>query len=258
MPVSVMGIGHQLLAWALGLALILALLDSREGFVRDHPPLAWRRAGGLVGPLAAAGTLAVLMTCRRWDLLALTGPFAVMAIAYSLAWLTGKPAVQRRRLGLNAAILGAISVLFLMLIAGPSGWTGGVVMGAYAASAALLGGFTVMLLGSGNDRADEVNVPFSPYGLLARAVAVGLALLALAAGELFRLRDGLSSVGPELGLWVALSLVVPLVLMAAGHKLFPRGQRWIWASAWVSALVGQAAIHSVMLGHPGLLPPVVL
>lgn len=251
----VSGIGHQMLAWALGLTVMLALLDSRQGFLRDHPPRGWRSAGMLVGPLTGTAVLLLLASCCKWSVLLLIGPFVVMSGWYSLAWAARWKASDRRWVGTRAAVVGVLALLFVMLTGGPERWACSVVMGAYASSAALLGGFTLLWLGALGEGADSVGESFSPYGLLARMVALGLTMAGLTALDLFRLREEIPGGFGTLGLWLTLSLALPLLLVAIGHRIYPRGQRWIWAAAWCCTLVGQATIHTMMMSAPGLVPP---
>jgi hypothetical protein len=237
------------------MTLILVLLDSGAGFVRDHPPLGWRLAGMATGPMALLGACGLLAARTRWDVAALSLPFAFMTAVHSFAWWRRSHTEARRVAGRQAAIVGVISLLFLMLIAGPDGWDGGVVIGAYTASAALLGGLTVtLLIALTAGRADEVSVPATPFGVPARAVAVGLGITLMAAGETIFGLSGGDGVPVPVRLWLMLSLGAPLLLVAAGHRLFPRFQRVIWSGALLSALAGQAAVHLLLTVYPVLIP----
>lgn|GEM_PF-1877630 len=249
-------LGHQSLAWAAGLAATLVFLDSGPGMSRDHPPLGWRLPGTLVGPLAAVGALCLATSSQPLLSLALGLPFAATAAAYSVAWLRHVRARRRRIYGYVAAITGGVSMLALMLTAGPVQWNGGLVIGAYAGSAALLGGLTAALCIALTSAApDEIAVRASPYGVPARVAAVGFGVTLLGMMDVgFAALSGFR-MPLQMGLWMLLSLVVPLMLMAAGHGLFPRFQRPIWAGAFGSALVGQWAFHLLLLQRPGLIPP---
>ena len=89
----------------------VVLFDSAAGFVRDHPPHAWRAAGILAGPLALV-SFACLLHCSAplWLSLGVVLPFALMASAYSWAWFHRTPAETRRLLGRQALIMGLITV----------------------------------------------------------------------------------------------------------------------------------------------------
>ncbi|MFZ5822863.1 MAG: hypothetical protein ACOY94_00760 [Bacillota bacterium] len=240
-------VGLQLLAWALGMTVTVVLFDSAAGFVRDHPPHAWRAAGILAGPLALV-SFACLLHCSAplWLSLGVVLPFALMASAYSWAWFHRTPAETRRRLGRQAMIMGLITVLFVSLQLG-SEPQAALVLAAFAGSAALLGGLgTLCLVALMGGRHDEVEVPFSPYGMPARIIATGLGitLLALLDGGLGSL-EGLLVL--PVRLWIAFSLLIPLALVAAGHRLFPRWQPPIWTGAFGSVLVGQMALHAALI-----------
>lgn len=246
-------LGLQLLAWALGISVTVVLLDSAAGLVRDHPPVAWRMAGAMAGPLALVSLLALLLCgTPLWLCLAVVLPFTLLALAYSWAWVRRHPAGLRRQRGREALILGVITLLFVSLeqsIAEPDSVR---VLAAFGGSAALLGGLsTTMLISLLRHRQGEVAVPANPYGMVARVVATGLAitLLALLDTGSGLLLSGGESLSLPLLLWMACSLLLPLALVAAGHRLFPRLQPPIWMVAFGSVLVGQTALHaSLFLG----------
>ncbi|MGE5672266.1 MAG: hypothetical protein ACM3XM_00050 [Mycobacterium leprae] len=250
--------GHQVIAWALGLIITIVFLDLGAGFTRDHPPLCWRVLGMLAGPLTVVG-YACLSLAGPWPYVpVLSGPFVLVALRYSWAWYKRQPAEPRRGAGRDAAIVGVGVLLFLMLSAGPDGgWTGGIVMGAYGGSAALLGGLTTLLVIALTARVkDEVEVEATPYGVPARVAAAGLSLSGLAGLDL--LTRGLSHSTPAqhnlIMLWLFLSLCMPAVLIAAGHRLFPRFQKPVWVGALLSAVGGQVAIYMLLLLYPVLVP----
>ena len=250
--------GHQTLAWALGMLITVVLLDSGNGFTRDHPPLGWRLVGLASGPIAVVGFLCLLGAGPFPYVQLLTGPFASVAVLYSRSWYRRDRWDRRRGWGRDAAIVGLGTMLLLMLSAGPIDWNGGIVIGAYTASAALLGGLSTILLTTLTARAksDEVAVPVTPFGVPARVVATGLTITLMAATELlFRLHDGTPAIYRATTVWMVLSLLVPLAMVGLGHGLFPRFQRPVWFTAMASALVGQAAILFVILLNPGLVPP---
>jgi len=245
------------MAWSLGIAVTTIFLDIGPGFARDHPPLERRIAGALTGPLAAVAFCLLLVDNSVLATLLIAAPFALIASLYSLAWLRHWRPDRRRTIGWQTGVVGGVALLVLMLTAGPRNWHGGVVMGTYAASAALLGGFTCLavkaLFGA---RATDVEDSSSPFGIPARTVAFGLGISVLAALDtLIWANTGHADWFPVLGAWLALSLVVPGVLMALGHKLYPRLQAWVWLAALASATGGQAAIHAITLYFPGLIPP---
>lgn len=251
-------VGHQMLAWALGMTVTVALLDTGNGFTRDHPPLGWRLVGLSCGPIALTGFLFQLAAGPFPYAPSLTAPFALTACLYSVAWFRREGSVRRRSRGLEAVIVGVPSMLLLMLSAGPEDWSGGIVIGAYTASAALLGGLSSILLTmlTAGAPSDEVTVPATPFGIPARVTAAGLTITLMAALEfVFRIRNGSPSVMVATWIWLGLSLAIPLAAMAVGHGLFPRFQRPVWFTAVASALVGQGAILFVILMNPGLVPP---
>lgn len=243
--------GHQLMAWSFGIAATIIFHDLGPGFARDHPPLERRAAGLLTGSLAVLSFLALAVDNPYWVSLLIVAPFAVMASLYSLAWYRGWRADRRRMLGWQTGVIGAAALLVLMLTAGPRDWHGGTVVAAYAGSAGLLGGLTYLVLKSvyGRRAADAA----SPYGIPARAVAFGLGIIVLAALELL-----VGTWFPVVGLWLVLSLLIPALVMALGHLIYPRVQPLLWVAALLSALGGQAAIHTLTLVAPGLVPPAML
>lgn len=249
--------GHQLMAWAVGITATTVFLDVGPGFIRDHPPLERRIVGGLIGPVALLSLLLLEVDDPSRTRLLEAVPFAVMALAYSLAWWRGWRAIHRRALGWQTGVIGGVALLVLMLTAGPLDWHGGVVMTAYAASAALLGGLTCLLVKAlCGARSDDVDVTLTPYGLPARVVAIGIAISVLGAFDLFVWTlGGHTEWLPVMGSWLGLSLAVPGALVALGHKLYPRLQRVIWAVALTSAVGGQAVLHTITLYYPGLIPP---
>lgn len=245
-------IGHQTLAWALGMAFASVLLDVGPGLMRDHPPMGRRIAGMLIGPLAVVSLGMLYFSGGNLTAVALVAPFALMALWYSWVWLMSDRAERRRELGRQVVILGGIGVLFFMLIAGPSHWAGGMVMAAYTASGALLGGISTILLQFVTARARDV-IPgtASPFGIPARMTALGLGIIVLAVPDMLTAMGGAAFALRPLGEWFALSLAVPAALTGLGHRLFPRFQPTIWSLALVSVLVGQAVIHTLLLTVPG-------
>lgn len=243
-------LGLQLLAWALGMSVTIVLLDSAADFVRDHPPFAWRITGAATGPMALISFVSILACgAPLWLSLAVVLPFALLNLVYSWAWVHRCSAEMRRKRGREALFLGVITVLFVSLEQGVSEPQSVLVLAAFAGSAALLGGLgTLMLIALLGGRRDEVAVPFTPYGIPARMVATGLAvtLLALLDSGFGLLLGGKGFLTTFLALWVAFSLLVPLGLMAAGHRLFPRWQSPIWATAFGSVLVGQLALQAAL------------
>ncbi|HWI53043.1 MAG TPA: hypothetical protein VNT01_12965 [Symbiobacteriaceae bacterium] len=249
--------GHQLMAWSFGIAVTTVFLDIGPGFARDHPPFERRIAGALAGPLAGLSFCLLLVDNPVLTSLLIAAPFALMSSLYSLAWFRRWPANRRRTFGWQTGVVGGVALIVLMLTAGPQYWDGGVVMGVYAASAGLLGGFTCLTVKAlYGHRATDVEDSSSPYGIPARTVAVGLGIGGLAALDMLTWAiSGHAGWLPILGVWLVLSLVVPGVLMALGHKLYPRLQLWVWLAALISATGGQATIHTITLFLPGLIPP---
>ncbi len=244
-------VGYQLLAGALGLTVTLVLLDSGSGFVRDHPPLAWRLAGGAVGPLAALSFLCLILFTHAplWVSMALVLPFSLLALIYSWAWFRRYGAERRRLRGREAMIVGLITLVFVSLTQTTSELESSLAMAAFAGSAALFGGlglnFLVALMAR---RQEEVTVEANPYGMLARVTATGLGITLMALLETgYRHLAGTSEVASlSLLLWAAFSLLVPLLMVAAGHKLFPRFQSPIWTVAMASVVIGQVTLQMTL------------
>ncbi|MFZ5813896.1 MAG: hypothetical protein ACOY93_01155 [Bacillota bacterium] len=250
MPWWVGVLGLQLLAWAVGTLVTVVLLDSDTGLVRDHPPLAWRIGGLVPGPLAAL-SLVFLLLCGGplWLCLAVVLPAALMLLAYSWAWARRYPAERRRVRGREALIISVTTVLFVSLEQSTATEGTALVMAAFAGSAALFGGLGTLLLGAlvGSHGGDQVVVKMTPYGMPARVVATGLGVTLLALVDTLLFGGGAPVLA--LSLWATFSLLAPLSLVAAGHRLFPRWQSPIWASALGSVLVGQFALHAgIFLG----------
>ena len=248
--------GHMAIAWALGLALNLAFLDFGPGFERDHPPHSRRIAGLAVGPLALLSFLCLAAAYPAWITGLIVAPFAAMATATSLAWLRGWRPQWRRAVGRDTAIIGGVSLVVLMLTAGPEQWDGGIVIGAYCGSAGLLGGLTLMLLIALDS---PPGTPEQPYSIPARSAGVGLGVGALSGLQILwnmLVQPAVRIAG--LGIWLGLSLLVPALLALVGLKLYPKLQRPIWSAALLSAVGGQIAIHAVLLAFPGLIPPAIL
>ncbi|HYF91935.1 MAG TPA: hypothetical protein VD969_06790 [Symbiobacteriaceae bacterium] len=252
--------GHQLMAWSVGIALTVVLLDLGPGLTRDHPPSERRVAGALIGPLAGLSLCALSVDYHFGVTGLIAAPFTVMAILYSWAWIRLAPATRRRTLGWQTGVIGGVSLLVLMLTAGPKDWHAGMVMAAYAASAGLLGGLTCLMVKAVRGvSSTDVEASTSPFGIPARAASIGLGISALAALDgLWWAFGGHSDWLPVMGLWLTLSLVVPGVLMALGHKFYPKLQRVVWSAALLSAIGGQAAIHALTLTNPGLIPPAMI
>lgn len=252
--------GHLLLAWSVGLAATTAFLDLGPGLMRDHPPRERRITGSLIGPLAMLGCGLMMADCPLRVTLCIAAPFAVMAATYSHAWARGWRPVRRRVLGWQTGIVGVVSLLALVLTAGPLDWHGGVVVAAYAASAGLLGGLTCLAVKAFfGAHQEDVELTVSPFGIPARVVSFGLGIAVLGAFDVIGwLLAGHADWLPVMGAWLGLSLAVPALLTGLGHKFFPRLQRAIWTGALVSAVGGQAAIHAVTLYNPGLIPPAIL
>lgn len=235
-------LGLQLQAWALGMTVTVVLLDSAPGLARDHPPRSWRIAGASAGALALAGLLCYsLGDAPGWLLLAVVLPHLLMTLAWSWQWVAGTGAGRRRLRGREALILGLLSLLFVSLESGVCEAQSGLLLAAFAGSAALLGGLTTTLLITLlAHRQGEVDLPATPYGVPAQVVAVGLGICLLA------LLDAL--IGPGCGgsllLWALLSLLILFGLTAAGHRLFPRQQPSIWAAALGSVFIGQMILQS--------------
>lgn len=222
-------------------------VDLGPGLHRDHPPRGRRLAGIAAGPLALLGSACLSTVMPAPLFFTLVAPFAIGAVAYAACWGFRVRSWVRREVGWEATVVNGVALLLMMTLAGPRHWSGGIVMGVYGGSAALLGSFTVTALGALPK--DEQQ---TPYGVPARMAASGVGLTALACLDML---PGLSGHPPlRLALvWAGLSLVAPLVLIAAGHRLFPRYQAAIWSVAVVSALGGQAAIQGVLLLYPAVL-----
>lgn len=253
-------VGHLLLAWSVGLAVTTVFLDLGPGLMRDHPPRERRIAGAIIGPLAVVGCGLLWITCPVRVSLCIAAPFALMAAAYSAAWVRGWRPTKRRAIGWQTGIVGVASLLTLALTAGPLAWHGGVVIAAYAASAGLLGGLTCLAVKAFfGAHQEDVELTVSPFGIPARVVSFGLGIIVLGAFDVIGwLLGGHGDWLPVMGAWLGLSLAVPALLTGLGHKFFPRLQRPIWTLALVSAIGGQVAIHAVTLYNPGLIPPALL
>lgn len=242
--------GLQLLSWSLGLAVTLALLDSKSGLVRDHPPLAWRVGGMLLGPLAALSFAAVVLGhAPRWVSLGLVLPYALMALGASWVWYRGAGAALRRQREREAAILGLIAVLFGSLV-----HTGGdalpvLSLAASLGSAALVGGLAILALsGALGGRWDEVEVHPNCDGIPVRVVFTGLGLTLLAASDVGRaVFAGGIAVPEPLLLWLGCSLLVPGLLVAAGCRLGAWNRPLLWSSACCAAALGQMALQTVLV-----------
>jgi hypothetical protein len=249
-------IGHQLHAWTLGIILTLVFLDAGPGLWRDHPPES-RRIAGLLGGLLGFGSIVCVIGSSWRDFLMMVAPFSVMTVAYGWAWWSRAKAEVRRRLGWQTAVLGGLSLMIMMLCDG-SQWHGGIVIGAYGATAGLLGGFTIMaLLALADPVSTDMPLSETPYGVAMQVALVGMGLTLL--GSLDAFWNVLSGAAggeavPVLE-WVGLSLLVPFVLMAAAHKLFPRFQRVIWVGALVSAVCGQIIVLTMLEAFAGVVPP---
>lgn len=246
MPWLIDVLGLQLLSWALGMLITVVLLDTATGFVRDHPPLAWRIAGGMTGPVALISLACLLLFgIPLWLSLAVVLPFVLMALAWSCSWLRS-PADRRRQRGREATILGVITVLVVSLEHSVALGQSVLVLAACAGSAALLGGLgTILLTTLLGGRCGEVEAPATPYGVPARVVATGLGITLMAILDT-GLVHGTGSPVALLLLWVICSLMLPLGLVAAGHRLFPRWQPPIWATAFSSVVVGQVALSAAI------------
>lgn len=242
--------GLQLLSWSLGLAATLVLLDSRSGFLRDHPPLAWRVAGVLLGPLAVLSLAAVAVGGGpRWVTLGLVLPYALMALGASWVWYRGARADLRRQREREAAVLGLLAVLFASLAQ-----TGGdglpvLSLAASLGSAALVGGLSILALGcTVRRRRDEVEVDPNCDGIPVRVVATGLGIMALAASDVGRaLLTGSAPLPASLGLWLGCSLLVPVLVLLAGRRLSDWNRPLLWRTAWLAALVGQLALQTTLV-----------
>lgn len=242
--------GLQLLSWSLGLAVTLALLDSKSGLVRDHPPLAWRVGGMLLGPLAALSFAAVVLGhAPRWVSLGLVLPYALMALGASWVWYRGAGAALRRQREREAAILGLIAVLFGSLV-----HTGGdalpvLSLAASLGSAALVGGLAILALcGTLGGRRDEVEVDPNCDGIPVRMVATGLGITLLAASDLgTAVLTGGAALPASLGLWLGCSLLVPVLLLLAGHRLDAWNRPALWCAGCCAAVVGQFALQAALI-----------
>jgi len=242
--------GLQLLSCSLGLSAVLALLDTRSGLVRDHPPLAWRVAGILTGPLAVLSLAAMLLGgAERWVWLGLAAPYAVMAMAASWTWYRGARADRRRQCGREAAILGVVAALFASL-----GQTGGdglpaLALAASLGTAALVGGLGVLALGGTlGSRRDVMEEEGECDGIAVRAVATGLGITLLAASDVGRavLLGGACCPVP-VALWLTCSLLVPLVLLVADRKAAVKSHPSLWCAACAAALIGQFALQTTLV-----------
>lgn len=242
--------GLQLLSCSLGLSAVLALLDTRSGFVRDHPPLAWRVAGILTCPLAALSLVAMLVGgAARWVWLGLAAPYAAMAAAASAAWYRGARADIRRQRGREAAMLGVVAVLFSSL-----GQTGGdalpaLPLAASLGTAALVGGLGLLALGGTlGPRHDQVAEEEGSDGVPLRAVATGLGITLLAASDVCRsVLFGGAPCPVPVALWLTCSLLVPLVLLVAGRRPVVKGRPSLWCTACAAALIGQFALQTALV-----------
>lgn len=242
--------GFQLLSCSLGLSAVLALLDTRAGFVRDHPPLAWRVAGILTGPLAAVSLAAMLLGgAERWVWLGLAAPYAAMAMAASWSWYRGFRADLRRQRGREAAILGVIAVLFASLVQTTGDGLSALPLAASLGTAALVGGLGFLALGGAlGRRQDAVEEEEGCDGIPVRAAATGLGITLLAASDVGRaiLLGGAPCPIP-VALWLTCSLLVPLVLLVAGRRPVVKGRPSLWCAACAAALVGQFALQTTLV-----------
>lgn len=242
--------GLQLLSWSLGLAVTLALLDSKSGLLRDHPPLAWRVAGVLLGPMAALSCAAAAAGGGpRWVTLGLVLPYALMALGASWDWYRRARADLRRQRERQAAILGVLAVLFASLAQ-----TGGdglpvLSLAASLGSAALVGGLAVLALCcSLRGRRDEVDVDPDYDAIPLRVVATGLGITALAASDLGRaVLAGSAQMPAALGLWLGGSLLVPALVLLAGWRLAGGNRPLLWRTACLAALIGQLALQTTLV-----------
>lgn len=246
-------LGHELHAWSLGLAAVAIFTDAGPGYLRDHPPVARRAIGIAAGVLALLGFIFLAGHTPPATLLMVEAPFALLTMWYAWAWWTRQRASVRRTRGIEAAVVSGISLLVAMLTDGAHSWHGGLVMGAYGASAGLLGGLTALFLGRMLERA-AANIPEGTAddgAISVQAIAVGAGLMVLVV-----LEYGFSLVGfsegalPPVGQWVLLSLVVPLMLVGTASRLAHRAGHWLRGAALLSAITGQAAIHLILItGH---------
>lgn len=243
------GLGLQLLAGALGLSVTLVLLDSTSGMVRDHPPLAWRVAGALSGPLALLSLAALLLgRAPLWVSLALVLPYTLLALAASWAWCRKTPAEARRGVGRQAVILGLIALLFASLDQSGDCVMPVLSLAASAGTAALVGGLALLLLGASVGRGrNEVEVEANLNGIPSRVVATGLGITLLAISDVGQSllfgSGGLPSL--PLGLWVCGSLLIPLALLLVGRK-FRRFRPTIWGAAFAAVMMGQLALQTLI------------
>lgn len=242
--------GLQFLSWSLGLVATLALLDSKNGLVRDHPPRAWRVAGRLPGPLAALSLAAVVLGgAPRWVSLGLVLPYALMALGASWAWHRGAAADVRRQQEREAAILGLLAVLFASLAQTDADGLPALSLAASLGGAALVGGLAILALsGALGGRWDEVEVHPNCDGIPVRVVFTGLGLTLLAASDVGRaVFAGGIAVPEPLLLWLGCSLLVPGLLVAAGCRLGAWNRPLLWSSACCAAALGQMALQTVLV-----------
>lgn len=257
---SLMIAGHELHAWAVGMALTMVFLDLGPGFTRDHPPLGRRIGGALIGPLAMLALGCMAAPAPLWLSLLVAAPFAIMGCWYSWCWISATRYELRRSVGRQTAIVGCVSLLVLMLTAGPSNWNGGVVMGVYGASAGVLAGLTFLLLQAWTEeRPQQPALAENAVDVPVRVTLVGLGVAAMAGLQvIWATITGAVPHEVHLWVWPALTLVMPVLSCAVGCRFFPRHQRLLWTLALLSAMGGQAVIHTMTMNHPGLIPAAVL
>jgi len=240
----------QLLSWSLGLAVTLVLLDSKSGLVRDHPPLAWRVAGVALGPLAALSFGAVLLGgAPGWVTLGLVLPYTLMALGASWVWYRGAGAALRRQREREAAILGLLAVLFASLAQTGAGGLPVLSLAASLGSAALVGGLGVLALCCTlGGRRDEVEVDPNCDGIPVRVAATGLGITLLAASDVgTAVLTGGAAFGVPLGLWLGCSLLVPVLLLLACHRLAWWNKPLLWRTACFAVVVGQFALQTTLV-----------
>lgn len=246
-------VGHELHAWSLGLALVAVFSDSGPGMLRDHPPAARRVLGIASGVLAGLAFALLAFHTPVHLLLMVEAPFALLTGWYAWAWWTRQRAAVRRARGIEAAVVSGISLLVAMLAGGGSEWSGGLIMGAYGASAGLLGGLTALFLSRvlGTPAVTGPEGEQADGSVFGQAIAVGAGLMVLVLLEYGWSAAGMSEGAlPPVGRWLLLSLVVPLTLVGSASKLAHRAAHWLRGAALLSAVAGQAAIHLILITGP--------